>query len=290
MISLLLSITQPTMNPYTQHVIDMINANNNKINSNTDEINKLKDLIQSTQVISDNLATENTTLQNIHGNNPIIKKILPFLPYEINDIILTKLNEEKIKFLHTTKINKLLINKLKNTLAQLKKMIHNRKRNLTYPGTWIVFAYSVLDWIHYHEAGLIRFQRGSGPMHYSIINLNKEILENNTYTPEFKNELYKITENAKHIMNHIYTQLRENMNIIDSVITRERKNTTITIFDNTYKIYKSNKTVNPKPFNKFIEDFESYLQRIEMYTKHALITHMNHTEFLQLINTIENSH
>ena len=278
------------MNPYTEHVVDMINANSNKIISNTDEINKLKALIQSTQVISDNLATEITTLQNIHGNNPIIRKILPFLPYEINDIILTKLNEEKIKFLHTTKINKLLINKLKNTVAQLEKMIHNRKRNLTYPGTWRVFAYSVLDWIHYPEAGLIRFQRGSGPMHYSIINLNKEILENNTYTPEFKNELCKITENAKHIMNNIYIDLREKMNIIDSVITRERKDTTITVLNNTYKIYKSNKAVNPKPFNKFIEDFESYLQRIEMYTEHALITQMNTEDFLQIINIIQNSH
>ena len=84
------------------------------------------------------------------------------------------------------------------------------------------------------------------------------------YTKEIIASIYK--------MEHLYSQCAldtllyfDTLHRINSQINNERTNQEIKCRDKTFKIFKSNKTINPKPFNNFKEYVKNYAEKLFNY-------------------------
>tara|TARA_E500000318_G_scaffold50038_2_gene46875 strand:+ start:1255 stop:2028 length:774 start_codon:yes stop_codon:yes gene_type:complete len=193
--------------------------------------------------------------QQIPAENPIIKKILPFLPYEINKIILDKLH--------------------------IQKVIHKQEANLKYQMAYVMRYlnyYTETDFDNYCCLcrDIMRKQRLSD---YWIGNLDIykdarkylnnsyetyiEILENNYEKDFYEKEILKSVENMNKLFNEWGEAQQPLMKQIDKLskhITRDRNNKEITFTNITFKIFKSNGAINKKQFDLFIDYVKVYVE------------------------------
>jgi hypothetical protein len=220
---------------------------------------------QSNNIIQEKIKKLQSEIRPVE--NPIIQKILPFLPYDINKNILDKLNIQKKIYLLEKKFYILL-----------EIFIHNR------------FTYYTSDNDYYYT---LSYDRISGNEQYTIIRghqcLNSTLKKNiedrigisGFYYPTdlyyrkldyFRNkeivDIYNSTDNydLKNCLDILSKKWEKMQDKLDELyhkllsleaINYERSNKIITfngIIKKDYKIFKSNSSINRKPMDLFLKD------------------------------------
>jgi len=191
--------------------------------------------------------------------NPIIAKFLPFLPYDVNKIILDKLDIQKKIYLHDKKF-KVYVNMIVND-PQL--LVYTMRGN-GYPKLSSVIKSRLWDveTFNYQNIDGYRYLR-------SFIYKDLRTAYNNTNNSDMIKSIEKIHykfDNIYEIIDKIYNDLRP---LADITRQRDIHNITINgcICEQEYKIFKSNNSINPKQFNLFLE---AVSDMVEMHIKNIL--------------------
>ena len=178
----------------------------------------------------------------------IKKKILPF-PLEVNELIIDKVIITKITNKQLLAVKAILCNQMIDKFNPMflnqEYYFHSITHNLISPGD-------------YADCNLQKYK-----------NYFKNIILDETtqfYKKYFKTHPKEIKYSIKIIvalyelwandMNDIY----KNMKNISKQINHYRTNLEIKCFDKTFKIFKSNKTINPIPYNKFKDFIKNYIK------------------------------
>ena len=201
----------------------------------------------------------------IPAENPIIKKILPFLPYEINKIILDKLHIQKV--IHKEEFY--IKNKMANVMRKLdyyteindyKCLCEDIRRKKTIYDYWI--------------GNFSSYQFARNKLN-NLYGKYIEILENNYEKDFYEKEILKSVENMNNLFNEWGEAQQPLMKQIDKLskhITRDRNNKEITFTNITFKIFKSNGAINKKQFDLFIHYVKEYVEteRNKILTNYGL--------------------
>jgi len=188
--------------------------------------------------------------------NPIITKILPFLPYDVNRNILDKLDIQKQIY---------LLEKKFYTLFDI--FIHNRFSYYTTDFKYRKKSYGEetgQEWAYGKSNSLkndisdrydIRVFDYPNDLHFEKLVLfrNRQIV--NTYNSTDNYDLKKCLENMTYKFEKIYDILSDEM--FDDLqplsnIDCYRTNKIITLEGENFKIFKSNDSINPKPLNELL--------------------------------------
>ncbi len=199
------------------------------------------------------------------AENPIIKKILPQLPYEINKIILDKLHVQKV--IHKEEFY--IKNKMANVMRKLdyyteindyKCLCEDIRRKKT------IYDYWIGNFSSYH------FVRNK------LDNLYERYLqrlENNYEKDFYEKEILKSVENMNKLFNEWGEAQQPLMKEIDKLTKQGidcRYYQEITFTNITFKIFKINSAINKKQFDLFIHYVKEYVEteRNKILTNYGL--------------------
>lgn len=190
--------------------------------------------------------------------NPIVAKFLPFLPYDVNKIILDKLDIQKKIYLHDKKF-KVYVNMIVNSPTLL---LYTMKGNGYTDLSSIIKSGRHVGVFDYQNIGGYRYLR-------SFIYKDLRIAYNNTNNTDLIKSIEKLHykfDNIYEIIDKIYDDLQP---LADITTQRDIHNITINgcMCEQEYKIFKSNSSINPKQFNLFIEAVSDV---VEMHIKNIL--------------------
>ena len=197
--------------------------------------------------------------------NPIITKILPFLPYDVNRNILDKLDIQKQIY---------LLEKKFYTLFDI--FIHNRFTYYTADGRYDKKSYAEetgQEWVYFRSNSLkddisdrydITVFDYPNDLHYEKLweFRNRQIV--NTYNSTDNYDLKKCLENMAYKFEKIHDILSDEMfedlqplSNIDCYRTNKIIHFKYEYFEREYKIFKSNDAINKKQFDRLIENVKS---------------------------------
>jgi hypothetical protein len=207
--------------------------------------------------------------------NPIIQKILP-LPYEINKIILDKLNIQKKIYMEETHIKKRLSQFINTKLSYwnidilpLDTMNNNINLYIERKNMNLNTDIRKRNCLDHYWVGRFQYYKN---LVYTIccLGLNK------TYEKEFENyefdfykkEMFKSVGDMRKLFdlwNDLQDKLIHTLGHIENNINPYRCNKEITINNEletkTFKIFKSNGSINSKQYNSFLQFVGEYVYR-----------------------------
>ena len=191
--------------------------------------------------------------------NPIIAKFLPFLPYDVNKIILDKLDIQKKIYLHDKKF-KVYVNMIVNSHTLL---LYTMKGN---GYTDLSSMIKSRDW----DVGVFDYKNIAGYRYLrNLICNDLRTAYNNTNNLDMIKSIEKIHnkfDDIYEIIDKIYDDLQP---LADITTQRHIHNITINgcLCQQEYKIFKSNSSINPHQFNLFIEAVDAV---VNMHIKNIL--------------------
>jgi len=191
--------------------------------------------------------------------NPIIAKFLPFLPYDVNKIILDKLDIQKKIYLHDKKF-KVYVNMIVNSVTLL---------FYTMKGNGYTNLSSIIKSRRW-DVGTFNYQNIDGYRYLrSFIYKDLRTVYNNTNNPDMIKSIEKLHDKFDNIY-EIINKIDDDLIPLAHIRTeRHIHNITINgcICEQEYKIFKSNNSINPKQFNLFLE---AVSDMVEMHIKNIL--------------------
>ena len=226
---------------------------------------KKKELEEQIQIL-EKLKQEKPQLQ---AENPIIKKILPFLPYEINKIILDKLHIQKV--IH--KEENYIKNKMTTVMRHLDYYTETDFDNYSCLCGDIMKKKFIKDyWIG--NISTYNFVRNK------LDNLYERYLQRleDIYEEDFyEKEIIQSVENMNNLFNE-WGEAQQPLMIELDKLTKQgihsRYYKEITFADRTFKIFKSGKylAINKKPLVLFLNFVKEYVEteRNKILTNYGL--------------------
>ena len=195
--------------------------------------------------------------QQLPADNPIIKKILPFLPYEINKIILDKLHIQKV--IHKEETN------LKFQMAYVMKEL-----NYYYINNCMIRDITPLEYdikkkrlIEDYWIGNFTEYKNARKNLTNLYGKYIEILENNYEKDFYEKEIIQSVENMNNLFNE-WGEAQQPLMIELDKLTKQgihnRYYKEITFADRTFKIFKSNSAINKKPLVLFLDYVKVYVE------------------------------
>ena len=208
--------------------------------------------------------------------NPIIQKILP-LPYEINKIILDKLNIQKKIYMEETHIKKRLSKFINVRLSywnidilpldtmnnNIDLYIERKNMNLNTD----IRKRNCLD--HYWIGRFEIYNNLVDKIYCSGLNKTYEEKFKNYEFDFYKKEMIKSIKDMRQLF-YLWNDLQDKLihtlgHIENNIQPYMSNNQEITINNElerkTFKIFKSNGSINPKPYNSFLQFVGEYVHR-----------------------------
>ena len=196
--------------------------------------------------------------------NPIVKKILPFLPYEVNKIILDKLEIMKQIYIFKSTVKKSLQEFLNDRLTYYidpcyKKMRMNKIK------TYVNELDFIIRKRHYVKNFNSTYGLGD-IVDYIFTDNNLRKLKFEEKNMDYKDcdnvceEMIRVIEKLRHILFNMGT------NLMFGCLNNRTQNKEIQVLDSdlneaTFKIFKSNEGINNKPYNEFLQVVRTYVLR-----------------------------
>ena len=191
--------------------------------------------------------------------NPIVAKFLPFLPYDVNKIILDKLDIQKKIYLNEKKF-KVYVNMIVNDPDLL---LYSMKRNIYTDLSSIIKS-------RHWDVGVFDYKKIDGYRYLrSFICNDLRTVYNNTNNTDMKKSIEKL-HNKFDDINEIIIILNDDLQPLANITTRrDIHNITINgcMCEQEYKIFKSNSSINPHQFNLFVQTVSDV---VEMHIKNIL--------------------
>jgi len=242
---------------------------------NVNDIFKIQEWV-SEQYYS--MCGENIDISNITKKDKLLAQVIYFTGNQWEGIMRQRLEYEGDK-----KITKALYNKILPLPADINELIINKVIIIKITDEEEeIFKYNVYKKI---QCSLYKFRTDE---YYNLIKLRYcPCITTDILNERYKIEIMKRTRDiyrkysdkyAKELiisickMEYLYSQCAldvllyfDTFHRIHSQIDRERTNEEIKCRDKTFKIFKSNKTINPKPFNNFKEYVKNYADEVFNY-------------------------
>ncbi len=195
--------------------------------------------------------------------NPIIAKIIPFLPYDNNKLILDKLDIEKQKYLLESEFDELV-----------RCFVHNKTKYYTEDTTyWERLPHNTPCFccLKYSLNYCIR-EKIDAEVHFEyendkVFRLLSRFMREKIWTIQSPN---KDIENCIRNIDEIYAVIDMYINDVQSdlgglgTIYYDRSRHVFTIYDdydncNEYQIFKSNGSINSKPYKNFLGEIRNII-------------------------------
>ena len=241
----------------------------------------VNDIFKIQQWVSEeyySMCGQNIDISNIIRKDKLLLQVIYFTGNQWESIMRQRLEYEADK-----KMTKALYNKILPLPADINELIINKViiTKITDEEEEI-FKYNVYKKI---QCSLYKFRTDE---YYNHIKLRcSPYVKRNILNERYKIEIMKRTRDiyrkysdkyAKELiisickMEYLYSQCAldvllyfDTFHRIHSQIDNERTNEEIKCRDKTFKIFKSNKTINPKPFNNFKEYVKNYAEELFNY-------------------------
>jgi len=207
--------------------------------------------------------------QQLPAENPIIKKILPQLPYEINKIILDKLHVQKVIHNEESKIK----DKMVSVMNRLDYFTE------TDPDIYSCLCFDIMKKrvINDYWIGNISIYKSARNRLNNLYERYIQILEDIYEEDFYEKEILKSVENMNKLFNE-WGEAQQPLMIELDKLTKQglhsRYYKEITFADRTFKIFKSGKylAINKKPLVLFLNFVKEYVEteRNKILTNYGL--------------------
>lgn len=194
---------------------------------------------------------------------PIVRKILPF-PYEVNKIILDNLEIMKKIYIYKKRVKTLIKEFLDNRLPYYYKPFKpNSRQTKEYKSEMDYEIRKKIPLNHFHYQRWDDYNIITSSVYYSP--LKKLEFEKDSQALKMVKKAFEEIAEAYESLQTLLFNMDSNLTDLEHNRLEQRINTDILITneygDTEFKILKSNKTLNSKQYNKFLEYVKDYVLR-----------------------------